>query len=79
VWTIHEHSSRPAEPGYCGQLGTPSFGDFRSSLSEGHGTAEMLNALFGDELAFAKYCQKEWPTENVDRVVASVVRNRWLN
>jgi hypothetical protein len=35
--------------------------------------------IFGDELAFAKYCQKEWPNENIDRVVASIVRNRGLN
>jgi hypothetical protein len=35
--------------------------------------------IFSDRLAFAKYCQKQWPSENVDRVVASIVRNRGLN
>ena len=35
--------------------------------------------IFRDELAFAKYCQKEWPSENIDRVVTSLVRNRGLN
>jgi hypothetical protein len=32
--------------------------------------------IFGGELAFAKFCQKEWPSENVDRVVAGIVRKR---
>ena len=35
--------------------------------------------IFGDELAFAKYCQKEWPSEEIDRAVAEVVRGRGLN
>jgi len=39
----------------------------------------MMVQIFGDELAFAKYCQKESPNENIDRVVASIARNRGLN
>jgi hypothetical protein len=35
--------------------------------------------IFSDELAFAKYCQKEWPSENIDKVVAGLVRQRGLN
>jgi hypothetical protein len=35
--------------------------------------------IFGDELTLAKYCQKEWPTERMDQIVASMVRNRGLN
>jgi hypothetical protein len=35
--------------------------------------------IFGSGLAFAKFCQKEWPSENVDRVVAGIVRKRGLN
>jgi hypothetical protein len=32
--------------------------------------------IFGGALAFAKYCQREWPNENFDSVAASIVRNR---
>jgi hypothetical protein len=35
--------------------------------------------VFGTELALAKYCQKEWPSERVDQAVAEMVRNRRLN
>jgi hypothetical protein len=35
--------------------------------------------IFGSGLGFAKFCQKEWPSENVDRVVAGIVRKRGLN
>jgi hypothetical protein len=34
---------------------------------------------FGDTLALAKYCQKEWPSERIDQIVASMVRNRGIN
>jgi hypothetical protein len=34
---------------------------------------------FGDALTLAKYCQKEWPSANIDRVVAALVRERGLN
>jgi hypothetical protein len=30
------------------------------------------------ELAFAKYRQKEWPNENIDRIAAGIERNRGL-
>ena len=35
--------------------------------------------IFGDELAFGKYVQKEWPNGKMDRVVANIIRNRGLN
>ena len=35
--------------------------------------------IFGDELTLAKYCQKEWPGESIDRAVAELVRERGLN
>jgi hypothetical protein len=35
--------------------------------------------IFGHELAFAKYCQKEWPSASADQAVAEMVRNRGLN
>jgi hypothetical protein len=35
--------------------------------------------IFGDELAFAKYCQKKWPDEKLDRVVVDIIRKRGLN
>jgi hypothetical protein len=35
--------------------------------------------IFGDELTLAKCCQKEWPNERLDQVVASMIRNRDLN
>jgi len=38
-----------------------------------------IGADVGGALAFAKYCHKEWPSENVDRVFASIVRNRGLD
>jgi hypothetical protein len=30
--------------------------------------------VFGTELALAKYCQKEWPSEHMDQVVAEMKR-----
>jgi hypothetical protein len=35
--------------------------------------------IFGAELAFAKYCQKEWPSEQINKVVSDIVRKRGLN
>jgi hypothetical protein len=35
--------------------------------------------VLGHALTLAKYCQKEWPSECIDHVVASMVRNRGLN
>jgi hypothetical protein len=35
--------------------------------------------IFGNELTLAKYCQKEWPNEEIDRAVAALVRERGLN
>lgn len=35
--------------------------------------------IFGDELAFAKYCQKEWPDERMNQVVAGIISKRGLN
>jgi hypothetical protein len=35
--------------------------------------------IFGDALTLAKYCQKEWPSESIDRLVAEIVRGRGLN
>jgi len=35
--------------------------------------------IFSDELAFAKYCQKEWPNQRMGQVVANIIRNRGLN
>jgi hypothetical protein len=35
--------------------------------------------IFGDELAFAKYCQKEWPDERMNQVVAGIIHRRGLN
>jgi hypothetical protein len=35
--------------------------------------------IFGDELAFAKCCQKEWPDERINQVVAGIIRKRGLN
>jgi hypothetical protein len=35
--------------------------------------------IFGDTLTLAKYCQKEWPTERIDRLVAYLIRSRRLN
>jgi hypothetical protein len=29
--------------------------------------------VFSDELAFAKYCHKEWPKQRMDQVVANVM------
>jgi hypothetical protein len=34
--------------------------------------------VFGHALTLAKYCQQEWPSEYIDHVVASMVRNRRL-
>jgi hypothetical protein len=30
--------------------------------------------VFGTELALAKYCQKEWPSEHMDEVIAEMRR-----
>jgi hypothetical protein len=35
--------------------------------------------IFSDELAFAKYCQKEWPDERMNQVVAGFINKRGLN
>ena len=35
--------------------------------------------IFGTELALAKYCQKEWPSAEMDQAVAEMVRERGLN
>ena len=35
--------------------------------------------VFGDGLTLAKYCQKEWPGEGIDRLVADLIRSRGLN
>jgi hypothetical protein len=35
--------------------------------------------IFGSELTPAKYCQKEWPGESIDRAVTELVRERGLN
>jgi hypothetical protein len=35
--------------------------------------------IFGDELAFTKYCQKEWPSDSINKVVAGLISRRGLN
>jgi hypothetical protein len=35
--------------------------------------------IFGSKLTLAKDCQKEWPSERGNQVVAEMVRNRGLN
>lgn len=35
--------------------------------------------IFSDELAFAKYCQKEWPNQRMGQVVTNIIRKRGLN
>ena len=35
--------------------------------------------VFSDEPGFAKYCQKEWPNQRMDQVVANIMRKRGLN
>jgi hypothetical protein len=35
--------------------------------------------IFGRELPLAKYCQKKWPDERINRVVANILRKRGLN
>lgn len=35
--------------------------------------------IFGNELTFAKYCQKEWPDEHMKQVVAGIIHKRGLN
>jgi hypothetical protein len=37
-----------------------------------------LEEFFGADLALAKYCQKEWPSERAGQAVAEMVRNRGL-
>jgi hypothetical protein len=35
--------------------------------------------IFSDEPTFAKYCQKEWPNQRMDQVVANIMGKRGLN
>jgi hypothetical protein len=35
--------------------------------------------VFGNELTLAKYCQEEWPSEGIGRLVADLMRTRGLN
>jgi hypothetical protein len=49
----------------------------RSSMIVPVGTSKVQ--IFGNELAFGKYCQKEWPSPKLDQIVADMVRNRGLN
>jgi hypothetical protein len=35
--------------------------------------------IFSSELAFVKYCQKEWPSEGINQVVAGLISKRGLN
>ena len=35
--------------------------------------------IFSNELAFAKYCQKEWPSDSINQAVAGVISRRGLN
>jgi hypothetical protein len=35
--------------------------------------------IFGNALTLAKYCQKEWPSEHMDRAVAEIMRERSIN
>jgi hypothetical protein len=35
--------------------------------------------IFGTDLALAKYCRKEWPSERLEQVLASIVLNRRFN
>jgi hypothetical protein len=35
--------------------------------------------IFGHEPAFAKYCQKEWPDDRMNQVVAGIISKRGLN
>jgi hypothetical protein len=35
--------------------------------------------IFGDTLTLGKYCQKEWPSDGVDRLVTDLMRSRGLN
>jgi hypothetical protein len=35
--------------------------------------------IFSHELAFAKYCQKEWSGETINQVVAGLINRRGLN
>jgi len=51
----------------------------RQSVRRRYNVDAIKSHLLDDELAFAKYCQKEWPSESVDRVVGSIVRNRRLS
>jgi hypothetical protein len=35
--------------------------------------------IFGDELAFAKYCQGQWPSDAMNKVVSNIIQARGLN
>jgi hypothetical protein len=35
--------------------------------------------IFGDELAFAKYCQGQWPSDAINKVVSDIIKARGLN
>jgi hypothetical protein len=35
--------------------------------------------IFGDTLALAKYCQKEWPSERGRQSLDELIRKRGLN
>jgi hypothetical protein len=35
--------------------------------------------VFGDGLTLARYCQKQWPGEKIDRLEADLIRSRGLN
>jgi hypothetical protein len=35
--------------------------------------------IFGNALAFAKYCDKQWPAEQFNKVVSTIMRERGLN
>jgi hypothetical protein len=34
--------------------------------------------IFGDRLTLAKYCQKEWPSDGIDRLVTDLMRSLGL-
>jgi hypothetical protein len=52
---------------------------FQSALIMALETGFARVQIFGDELAFAKYCQKQWRDERINQVVAGIIRKRTLN
>jgi hypothetical protein len=46
-----------------------------SQLEEFFGRVQV----FGADLAFVRYCQKECPSEHMEQILASMARNRGLN